>query len=463
MFVKHYVCRTELGKTMFLNRKREIKLLKGKLKEKGGSLIILYGRRRIGKSELLKHVLSSNDIYFLADLREKNLQINSFRIRLSEKFEGFGNIAIKDWDSFFSILPSLIHRKTTIVLDEFPYLVKNAPALPSIIQKHIDLDNLKNINLILCGSSQSMMTNLFNSSKAPLYGRADLILKLDYLPIYYLMELLNVSPERAIEEYSVWGGVPRYWQERAKYRSLEKAVLSLVMNKYGLFYDEPIILFLDEMRTSMQSNSILSLVAGGSNKLSEIAGRLQKPATHLSKPLQILIELGYLKREIPFGENQKNAKKTLYKIKDPFLRFYFTYVVPNRSIIELELKDIIRKNIKSHWNNYVSEIYEDLCRNSVTKLFKNSGTFLPAKRYWTKDVEIDILTKEQDSGIYIVGEVKWTEKLNISQVMNSLEKKIEKVDFLKNAEVIKVVFGKKPIQSKSVKYFSANDVLNAGK
>ncbi len=448
---------------MFLDRKKEIKLLKAKLKEKGGSLIILYGRRRIGKSELLKQVLTSDDIYFLADLREKNLQIDSLRIRLSEKFEGFGNIIINDWNSFFSILPSLIHKKTTVVLDEFPYLVKNFPALPSIIQKHLDLGNLQKLNLILCGSSQSMMTSLFNSSKAPLYGRADIIFKLDYLSVYYLKEYLNISAIKVIEEYSVWGGVPRYWLERAKFRSFEKALLGLVMNKYGLLYDEPIILFLDEMRTSMQGNSILSLVAGGSNKLSEIAGRLQKPATHLSKPLQLLIELGYLKREIPFGENEKNAKKSLYKVRDPFLRFYFSFVVPNRSLIELEMNDVIQKKINMQWERYVSETYEDLCRDSLPQLFKKQGAFLPGKRYWTKNVEIDVVSKDINSNVFIVGEVKWTNKLSINSVLNSLEEKIQKVEFLRNAEVVKVVFGKKDISSKGAYYFSSSDVVKSSK
>jgi len=446
---------------MFLDRIEEIEKLKAKFKEKNGALIILYGRRRIGKSELLQRVIGNNDVYFLSDLREKTLQLNSLRMQLSQKFKGFESISIPDWDSFFNVLHSFARRKFTLVLDEFPYLVKNAPELPSIIQKHIDLKHLNNINLVLCGSSQSMMTNLFDNSKAPLYGRANMIFKLDYLPIYFLRELLNITPAKTIEEFAVWGGVPRYWIERAKYGTLDNAIMNLVMNKYGLFYDEPIILFLDEMRTSMQSNSILSLIAGGSNKISEIAGRLGKPATHLSRQFQILLELGYLKKEIPFGESEKNSKKSLYKIKDPFLRFYFSYVVPNRSIIELGMTEIIKNKLRESRQQYTSSTYEDICREAVPKLFMRKGTFLPGKRYWTKDFEVDIISKDLNSNTYIVGEIKWSNKLKINSILSGLDKKINSIEFLKGSSVIKVIFGKNELKTKDAHYFSPAEVIES--
>ncbi len=446
---------------MFVNRKNEIKLFKEKLKERNGNLLILYGRRRIGKSELLKEIISDKDVYFLADLRERILQIDSLRIQLSEKIPAFADVTLSGWDALFSTLSEIANKKITLVLDEFPYLVKNAPELPSIIQKHIDLKKLKNVNLVLCGSSQSMMTNLFESAKSPLYGRANLIMKLEYIPAYYLKEYLKISSEKAIEEYAVWGGVPRYWEERAKYPSLDKALANLILNPFGLFYEEPIILFLDEMRTSMQSNSILTLVGAGANKISEIAGRLEKPVTHLSKPLQTLLELGYLKKEIPFGENEKKSKKSLYKIRDPFLRFYFTFVVPNRSLIEMKASSVAMKRVKEKWNGFVSAEYENLCREAVPSLFKKRGLFLPAKRYWNRNAEIDIISKDVNSGVYIVGEVKWRDRINLKSVLSELDDKINRVDFLKDKKIIKVIFGKKETERNNVKYFSAADVIQS--
>lgn len=444
---------------MFLNRYNEKKILRESFRVKSGNLGILYGRRRIGKSALLNEVITKNDIYFLADMRETPLQIKELQNILSKKLPGFENIILPDWTAFFSALKGFIKNPFTLVLDEFPYLVKNAPELPSIIQKQIDTKNLNNINIILCGSSQSMMTNLFNNSKAPLYGRASTILKLSHLPISYIMKLLNISAEKAVEEYSVWGGIPRYWKERAKYSSLFIAIEKLVISKYALFYDEPIILFLDEMRTSMQSNSILSLVANGANKLSEIASRLQKPATNLSRPLQLLIELGYLKRETSFGELEKNAKKTLYKIADPFLNFHFKFAASNRSLIELGMNDIVIKKIKNQWTKYVSVEYEDICRKSIPFLFKKEGNFTPGKRYWDKNVEFDLITKDLDKDIFIVGEVKWTNKIDIKSIDRLLDKKIEMVPFLTKGRIIKVIFGKKRLSQKNIIYFSADDVL----
>ncbi len=446
---------------MFLNRRKEKQLLRSTLSDDSGNLIILYGRRRIGKSTLLNEIISKKDVYFLADMRETPLQIRELQKQISERYKDFANIIIPNWDALFTTLKNFIRNPFTLVMDEFPYLVKNAPELPSIIQKEIDMGNLSDINLILCGSSQSMMTNLFDSAKSPLYGRASSIIKLGYLSVFHLQKLLNISAEKAVEEYSIWGGVPRYWVERTKYNSLFKAAEYLVLSKYSLFYDEPIILFLDEMRTSMQSNSILSLVGNGVNKLSEIAGRLGKPATNLSKPLQLLIELSYLKREVPFGEKEKNAKRSLYKIADPFLNFYFRFVVPHRSLIELGLNEMVMKKIKSEWNRYVSAAYEDLCRLSIPFLLKRKGNFIPAKRYWNKYTEIDIISIDADNNIYVVGEVKWNDRIKLNTVMNSLDKKITKIPFLKEAKIIKVIFGKKHIQKGGVLYFSAEDVVNA--
>ncbi len=444
---------------MFYNRKTEIKKIKDILKTKG-NLIIIYGRRRIGKSTLLRKIIKSNDVYFLSDLRETSLQISALQTLMKDKIEAFDKIIIPEWDTFFTTLKSL-SKKFTLILDEFPYLVKNAPSLPSIIQKHIDLGTLNNINLVLCGSSQSMMTNLFQSSKAPLYGRSSMIFKVDFLSVFYLKEMLGVTAKQAIEEYSVWGGVPRYWMERFKYNSFYDAVFELVLNKYGLFYDEPIILFLDEMRTSIQSNSILSVIASGANKLSEIAGRLNKPATHISKPMQLLTELGYLRRETPFGELEKNTKKSLYKIGDPFLRFYFNYVVPNRTLIETEQIDIVKEKMMKGFNQYVSETYEELCRKCIPFLFRRHGNFTRAKRYWTKEVEVDLISKDAYKDVYIVGEVKWNDNIKLNSVIGLLNNKIAKIHFLKNKKIIKVVFGKKHLTTKTRNYFAPEDVIKA--
>ena len=446
---------------MFLNRREEITRLRNEFRTEDGKLIIVYGRRRIGKSELLKRVLRKNDIYFLADLRETPLQVSSLMRELSAKIESFGALSLYDWDSVFVSLPKFIKRRTTLVLDEFPYLVKNSPELPSMIQRHFDLGNFKMLNLVLCGSSQSMMTNLFKVARAPLFGRASSILRIESLPAFHLQEMLGISSIRTIEEYSVWGGVPRYWQARAKYRSLESALSNLVMSKFGLFYDEPIILFLDEMRTSLQSSSILSLIAGGSRKLSEIASRLNNPATHISKPMQTMIELGYLKRETPFGVPEKNSKKSLYRINDSFLRFYFTYVVPNRSLIETSSAEAVKKIFEAGWSNYVAETYENLCREALPRMFRHSGSFPPGKRYWEKDLEIDFISKDANSDLYIVGEVKWQNSINFNSVVASLDKKISRVSFLKNARVRKVIIGKKPLTRSHRNYYSAEDVVRS--
>lgn len=204
-------------------------------------------------------------------------------------------------------------------------------SLPSIIQKIVDNTSRRKYHLILCGSSQQMMQGLILDSTSPLYGRADEIMKISPLEAGWISEAFDCKPDQTIVEYSVWGGVPRYWELRAGEKSFKTAVNKIIFDRYGVLHEEPVRLFLDDMRESVQAFSILFVVGNGSNSLSEIAGRLNKPATQLSRPIDNLIQLGYLKREVPFGEPEKNSKRGINRIPDPLMNFYFTFLVPNLS------------------------------------------------------------------------------------------------------------------------------------
>ena len=206
-----------------------------------------------------------------------------------------------------------------------------------------------------------MMYGLFLDSSAPLYGRADEIIRLTPIRLPYLQEALRLDAVSAIEEYSVWGGVPRYWELRENRRSLDDALWHNILSVNGVLYEEPVKLFQDDVKDIVKTSTIMSYVGAGANRLSEIASRCGEPATNLSRPLKKLVDLGFLEKDVPYGMDEKNAKKSLYKIADPFMAFYYQFVVPYRSFIELDRRLPIEQALSARFQEYVSMQWEGSC------------------------------------------------------------------------------------------------------
>ncbi|GHT31128.1 ATPase [Bacteroidia bacterium] len=450
----------------FIDRISEQARLKKALIRDAASFVVIYGRRRCGKSRLIRQVLKADDLYFMADQSEATQQRSLLAKVIATTITGFDKVIYPDWDTFFETFNLRLKQKITLCLDEFPYLVKSAPELPAILQKWMDNKEQLKFNLIICGSSQQLMHGLVLDSAAPLFGRADEIMRIRPLQAPYIQDVLGCSSVEAIEEYSVWGGIPRYWELRLTEPDLGEALKYHLLSSQGILYDEPVRLFLDDMRDTVHSFTILSLIASGCHRLSEIAGRLGKPATHLATPLDKLLLLGYIEREVPFGENYRNSKKSLYKIADPFLDFYFKYVVPYRSFIETEQADVVLKRIREHFAGYVSFYWEKLCRDSVPYLNINGITFNPAARWWgnpAKDtfIELDVVAASHDENYLLVGECKWSEKpVNAEDLFADLERKAALLPFSQGKTIIPVLFLKqKPVQTYDKIVFLPNDIL----
>jgi len=451
----------------FVNRISEQERLRKALNRKTATFVVLYGRRRCGKSRLIKQVLTAADFYFMADQSESTQQRMMLAKTLSNTVESFDKVIYPDWATLFETLNLRLKKRVTLCLDEFPYLVKCAPELPATIQKLIDKKESLNFNLLICGSSQQLMHGLVFDSAAPLFGRADEIMKIKPLNAAYLQEILKTSAIETIEEYSVWGGIPRYWELRLTEKSLFDALEYHLFNSQGVLYDEPLRLFLDDMRDTVHSFTILSLIADGCNRISEIAARLEKPATHLSAPLEKLLALNYIERIVPFGENPKNSKKSLYKIADPFLNFYFRFVVPNRSFIEIELANTVTQRIKEQFDGYVASHWEKLCRQAIPFMEIEGIRFNTATSYWGtpvkgRQIEIDVVAESNDKKYLIVGECKWWNKTpDIQQLFAELEEKAALLPFAKGKTVIPVLFLKnKPTEKYEKNIFIAQDILN---
>ena len=432
----------------FVDRIDEAARLKDALAREKSSLVVMYGRRRLGKSTLIKRVLSDTDVYFLADRSEGQHQRVLLAKVIAQVFPDFDKLTYPDWESMFRAVNYRTDKRFTLCLDEFPYLVEQSSELPSVLQKLVDEKQLK-YNLVLCGSSQNMMYGLFLDSTAPLYGRADEIMKFAPIRLPYIQEALSLDAMNAIEEYAVWGGVPRYWELRENQNSLNDALWYNILSVNGTLYEEPIKLFQDDVKDIVKTSTIMSYIGTGANRLSEIAARCNEPATNLSRPLKKLIDLGFLEKDIPFGIDEKNAKKSLYKIADPFMAFYYQFVVPNRSFIELGRRLPIEQALTAHLSEYVSMQWEKLCRDAVTGNLVNGVVYGKAKRWWgsvlnedkkPEQVEFDVMAESLDKKYLLVGECKWTTQENGKQLTAELLRKANLLPFAKCYTVVPMLF-----------------------
>ena len=432
----------------FVDRIDETARLKDALAREKSSLVVLYGRRRLGKSTLIKRVLSDTDVYFLADRSESQHQRILLAKVIAQVFPDFDKLTYPDWESIFRAVNYRTDKRFTLCLEEFPYIVEQSPELPSVLQKLVD-EKLLKYNLVLCGSSQNMMYGLFFDSTAPLYGRADEIMRLTPIRLPYIQEALNLDAMNAIEEYAVWGGVPRYWELRENRNSLDDALWRNILSVNGTLYEEPIKLFQDDVKDIVKTSTIMSYIGTGANRLSEIAARCNEPATNLSRPLKKLIDLGFLEKDVPFGIDEKNAKKSLYKIADPFMAFFYQFVVPNRSFIELNRRLPIEQALTAHFFEYVSRQWEKLCRDAVTGNIVNGVVYGKAKRWWgsvlneekkPEQVEFDVVAESLDKKYLLVGECKWTTQENGKQLTAELLRKANLLPFAKNHTIVPVLF-----------------------
>ncbi|MEA5128523.1 MAG: ATP-binding protein [Proteiniphilum sp.] len=432
----------------FVDRTEEAKRLRLVLSADKSTFTVIYGRRRLGKSTLITRALSENDVYYSADQTEAGLQREILSKMIASVIPGFDKAIYPDWNVFFDTLNDRTAEKFTLCIDEFPYLVGSSPDLPSILQNKIDSKRLK-FNLIICGSSQQLMYGLVLEASSPLYGRADAILKITPIKVSYIQEALGVSATESVEEYSVWGGIPRYWELREGYANLREAIEGNLLSVNGTLYEEPMKLFKDDITDTVKTSTIMSYVGAGAHRLSEIAGRSGEIATNLSRPLAKLISLGYLTKEIPFGENEKSSKKSLYKISDPFMNFYFQFIIPNRSFIEIGRISPVLSTLNNHFSEYVGNYWERLCRETISGNEIDGITYGMARRWWgnvSKDerMELDVVAESVDKKYLLVGECKWTTKENSDRLLAELREKAEKLPFASKYTIITKLFLKNP-------------------
>lgn len=215
-----------------------------------------------------------------------------------------------------------------------------------------------------------------------------------------------------------------------------------------MLYDEPKRLFLDDMTATVQSESLMSVIAAGANRLSEIAARMGRDATALSLPLDRLIQMKYLRREIPFGESPKKSKKGVYRINDPFMDFYYSFIVPNLSAIGRGRRNYVMEEVDAGFNTYVAMHWEHFCREAVSGNIVNGIRWGEASRWWgaaktadgIREMEFDVVAESMDGKSILVGECKWTNPEVASKLMCNLMDKASVAPFAQGKDIVPVMF-----------------------
>ncbi len=406
----------------FIGREDELSFLQERYESRRGELVIIYGRRRIGKTETISHFcLDKNPVFFTctqtdgkSQLKNFSRKILSFNLPQSQYITEFST-----WEQALLSMKDIPHsgqQKNIVVIDEFPYMARENPEIPSILQKLWDTE-LKNQNLllILCGSSMSYIEKEILSEKNPLYGRATGIYKM--MPMTYSDSskfFPNWNPRDKIIAYSVLGGVPYYLSQFDDEKSLKENICANILRRGAILYSEPEFLMRQELREPATYNTIVQAIAAGKTAFNEIQQSTLIEKGKLSVYLKNLIELGMVNREFPVLSSEKekqNAQRGIYKLRDSFFLFWYKFVFPNYSSLEFgDWETVYDTIIAQQLNEFASFPFEDVCIEWLRLQNKKRSlpfVFTQIGRWWDKNVEVDIIAANEDRSKIISAECKF--------------------------------------------------------
>lgn len=422
----------------FIGRKNELHTLNTEY-NRNSSFVVIYGRRRVGKTTLIKEFLKNKSaFYYLAteELESQSMKRLANVIARTTKNTLLQKIEFTDWLDLFQLIADYKpEEKKVLVIDEFLYLVRTNSAFPSILQNAWD-EFLKdsNVMLILSGSLIGMMQKHALSYDSPLYGRRTAQMRLTPLSFTSIYETQNLPFEQAVEQFALTGGVPKYLEFFEDGRPLEEQLKDAVFSKNGFLYEEPNFLLKSESLTAVNYFSIIKTIADGNHKLGKIASALGQESSSLTPYLSTLSDLGFIEKRTPITEkNPKKSRKGLYFIADNFLRFWFCYVYPYKGELELDNMQIVLDEIhKDFKEKFVAFAYEDICKDIFAKLCSNNAiSFVPSRigSYWLNDydgdTEIDVMSVDHQNKQVFAGECKYHTKPVDASVYFALKEKVD--------------------------------------
>lgn len=399
----------------FIDRKTELNCLNTALDSDKSELLIVYGRRRIGKSELVKQCLNDRkSVYFQATEGTPEIQLNDFIDSVSQIYPEVEDVR-KDWET---VLDFLAERDATVAIDEFPYLIESDKSIPSVFQRFWDSQDSK-INLILIGSSISVMDEKVMSGGSPLHGRWTE--RIDLKPLNFDNSAKfypNYSEKEKVEAWSVFGGTPHYLKSIKSEKRFRENVENLLISEQGSFRDEPEFLLRSELSQPHRYMAALKSIASGNtgrNEIAQVSGiENSSIGTYLSK----LENLRLVEREVPVTEEAPRSRSGRYRIREPLVKFWFKFIYGNEDRIgltEQPFKDIVEPEL----NDYVSEFFEELCIQKLPELLDRK--FTRVGRWWYQENEIDVVGLKEKGKV--LGECKYTNSKVGLSLLSKLEDK----------------------------------------
>jgi len=423
----------------FVDRKSELAVMERAFKGAGFQFIPVYGRRRVGKTRLVQEFIQGKDaIYFLADSIAETEQLKGLGRMVGEHFRDtiLMEAGFKDWEQFFRYLKEKERGRFVVVIDEFPYLVNSNRAVSSIFQKGID-EHLRHSNhlLILMGSSIGMMEKEVLFYKAPLYGRRTGSMEVKEMPFDSLYEFF---PGKSFDElmaiHAVFGMIPAYLEKVDPELDILENIRLLVLERGTFFSNEVEYVLMEELREPRNYFAILKAVSQGKRKISEIINETGFEKSHVSRYLDILRGLGFVKKEIPVTEkNPEKSKQGLHALQDRFFNFWFKYVLPYRSSLEIGKADHVLKLIRASLEQHISQSYEAVCREIGIKMMEQGRIqFTALGKWWSRNEEIDLVALDEQTKTAYFGECKWSNKRVGVNVYEDLVSKSRLVDWHKD-------------------------------
>ncbi len=417
--------------TGFVDREEELMVLRERLRSDKFELVVIYGRRRVGKTRLvLESVRGFKYVYYLA-VEGDNLR---YFKRVASKVVPELRYSMEDWESYFNFLKDKI-----VIIDEFPNVVKEDPRVVSVFQRIVDtiLKGTKT-KVILLGSSVSMMSSKVLSYRSPLYGRRTASIKLGPLKFHYLRRFFpHTSWEELVEIYGLTDGMPYYIE---KVRTPFWKWLEEELRRPDTFLkDEVDFLMKYEFSDASTYKKILEAIAFGKNTPKEIREYLRMRHSDIMPYLRNLIEAGFIVREVPVTEGPK-SKRGRYYIADNFTAFWFRYIYPNLSAIEEGIFSV--NEVREDYPNYLGQVFEKVGKQLLIELSKlGELPFKPTRigRWWYKGLEVDVVALNPRERKALLVEVKWS-KLSGKDV-SRIKAKLKRISAYMGLEDYDVHYG----------------------
>ncbi len=407
----------------FIDREEELSFLNSKFDSDKPEFVVLYGRRRVGKTELIKQFISDKkSIYHLVSRETEKDQLSEFQESLTRTFPDTSDLK-RDWTV---LLKNLVDKeKTVLVIDEFQYLIQTNSEILKTFQKVWD-EHLKksDITLILTGSSVGMMESEVLGYKSPLYGRRTGQLKLKPFTLDQTRAFFpNTEFEKQIKIYSILGGVPYYLEQFEKNRSLKENILENIIKTGTVLREEAITLLREELREPKNYFSVLKAISSGMTRFNRISNETGIKNRSLSKYLMRLQDLHLVEKRLPVTAS-KDSKRGRYYIEDNYLDFWFKFIFPNQSYLEQNPELFYDGVIEPELDIYTSKKFEDVCKEFM---ISNKASYSKIGNWWYKGNEIDIVGLNERENKILFSECKWTKNKVGLSLLDDLKNKSEKV------------------------------------